>query len=116
MPDLSVPLSDDDLAQLEQMGVELGITARKVAQGLIHRNLARTTATPRPPDRQRASDRAYRQLEITRRISRRKKPTLSMAERQAMALEFNTSLRTITRDLGVAQRALKTGQPQQIAS
>lgn len=116
MPDLTLTLTDDDLAHLAQLGAELGLTAKRMAERIVHRGLTKTSKTPPVSNMQRAADRAHRQLEITKRIGRRKKPTLSMAERAALALQFGTSIRTITRDLEVAQRALKKERPQKIAS
>jgi hypothetical protein len=105
MPTLTIDVTDHDLAQLGEMGGELGLTAHRMAQRLLHRTLARTVGKPLVTHRQRSSDRALRQLELLRILRRRRISTLGQAEKQALAKRFGVAERTIYRDLQVLERA-----------
>jgi hypothetical protein len=104
MPELTIHVNDGDLAHLEKMGTELGHTAQRMAERLVHRTLVRRYDTPVRTHKQRSSDRAMRQLELLRMLRRRRLDTLNQADKQALARKFGVAERTIYRDLEVLQR------------
>lgn len=105
MQTLTINITDHDLAKLDRMGDELGLTARVMAERLIHRTLART-AGPRPvTHKQRSSDRALRQLELLRIMRRRRIDTFGQLEKRALAKRFGVAERTIYRDLEILERS-----------
>lgn len=106
MPELTITVSDADLAQLDKLGDKLGQTARRFTERLVHRNVNKGSDKPPVSNASRAAERALRQLELTRLMRRRHIATLGQIEKQQLAKRFNVTERTIYRDLEVVAIAL----------
>lgn len=104
---MTITLRKEDRAQLRRLGDELNLTAREVAERILHRNLNKGPARTSPSNRERATARALRQLELTRLLRRRRLSTLGQADKQELAQRFGVTERTIYRDMLVVEQALK---------
>jgi hypothetical protein len=103
MPEMTITISDDDLAQLGRLSSGQDATRRRrYVERIVHRSLNVDRTKPLVSNVQRSALRARRQLEIAQLLRRRRPPTLSMKERAELARKYGTSVRTITRDLEVA--------------
>lgn len=105
MPDLTIHVSDADLALLDRMGDELGLTAQKFTERLLHRTLNVAGKRKLVTHRKRSSDRALRQLEIMKLMRRRRIDTLGQADKQRLAKQFGVAERTIYRDLEIIEQS-----------
>lgn len=105
--EITLSISDADLAELTRIGIGLGQTARRVAERMIHRALTRAERPRGATNEERAADRALRQLELAKLLRRRRLSALGRAEKQQLAAQFGVAERTLYRDLKIVARALK---------
>lgn len=99
MPELTITVSDDDLARLCDAGAQLGTTVEQLGAAFIHRGLMYQRAGPRPNTQAQAAARALRQLELARVLRARGETPMTWAEKQRLAQHFGVTERTLYRDL-----------------
>lgn len=105
MPTLTIHVSDEHLTQLTELGDELSQSPGRAAERLLYITLLKQTKRPSVTNKQRAADRALRQLALMRLLRRRRISTLGQTEKKKLARQFGVTERTIYRDLDVLDAA-----------
>lgn len=106
MPSLNVTVTDADLARLEETGSPNGLSARRVAERILHRTMSVQSGEPRQTHRVRATERARRQLLLVRELEENG-GKLTREQIQKFAETHGVSERAIYRDLLVAEGVAK---------